>query len=377
MLASSPARNLCVATLLALAAAISAPLPARAQDKPDFRVEDDCSVMAYAPDGRIAYAVPRMFHVKKVEYQRDDIWIVTPQGSKRRLVDGEKFVRGPAPFSYKVDALAWSPDSKQLTAQLTTNKLTDAKGQPLPITETLLLNDSGGEITVSGADSLVPAATHATWLADDATVAFLAEPSPTIALHTISEVVPASGKTTQLFGEQGFAAVAWEPSTNSAIAIATSSSRRSAARLVALDLAHEKLRELSELDGYAGGLTVSPSGRFAAYFIDPEVIEVRDLDDPRRVGRAHVAFGKYFWSFDETRILLKRGDEQHQADLVWIALPPLDIAPADQDPPMTEPEPQPIFHDLEYPNFAISPDGHSLAVIEFGRGWILAYPVPE
>jgi hypothetical protein len=45
------------------------------------------------------------FRVKKAMYRRDDIWIVTPQGSKRRLIDGEKFVRGTAPFSYVVDSL--------------------------------------------------------------------------------------------------------------------------------------------------------------------------------------------------------------------------------------------------------------------------------
>jgi hypothetical protein len=375
--ATSPTRFVCAAALLALAGAFAGPIAVRAQDKPDFRVEDDCTVMAYAPDGRIAYSVQRMFRVKKVIYERDDIWIVSAQGSKRRIVDGEKFSRGPAPFSYKVDALAWSPDSKQLTAQLTTNKLTDAKGNALPITETLLLNDSGGEIAVSGADSLLPAATHATWLADDATVAYLSDPAPPAMLHSISEVVPSTGKTAQLFPDQGFAAVAWAPSSDSAIAIATSSARRAAAQLVVVNLARQTVRELAPIDAYVGGLTISPSGHLAAYFIDPEVLEVRDLAHPNRVGRAHIAFGKYYWSADETRILLKRGDEQHQADLVWVALPPLDITPPGQDLPITEPEPEPIFHDLEYPNFAISPDGHSIAVIELGRGWILVYPLPD
>jgi hypothetical protein len=44
---------------------------------------------------------------------------------------------------------------------------------------------------------------------------------------------------------------------------------------------------------------------------------------------------------------------------------------------MSEPDPQPIFHDLEYPNFAISPDGNSLAVIVFGRDWLEVYPLPQ
>ena len=365
------------AAALALAAVFSAPTAARAQDKPDFRVEDECAVMAYSTDGRIAYSVQRTFRVKKAMYRRDDIWIVTPQGSKRRLIDGEKFVRGTAPFSYAVDSFSWSLDGKQLAVQLTTDKLTDAKGNSLPQTETLLLDDSGREITVSGGDSLVPAASDAMWLADDATVAYLGDPAPPAMFHSISEVVPSSGKTTQLFGDRGIAAVAWDLRLNGGVAISTTAARNSSAHLVAVDLVDQTMRELAPLEGYVGGLTVSPSGRLAAYFIDPEVIEVRDLTDPRRVGRAHVAFGKYFWSADETRILLKRGDEQHPADLVWVSLPPLDIPPRGEDPSMTEPDPQPIFHDLEYPNFAISPDGHSIAVIEFGRDWLMVYPLPE
>ena len=99
-------------------------------------------VMAYANDGRIAYSVEHTFRVKKAMYRRDDIWIVTPQGSKRRLIEGEKFVRGTAPFSYVVDSLTWSLDGKQLAAQLTTDRLTDAKGKALPQTETLLLDEN-------------------------------------------------------------------------------------------------------------------------------------------------------------------------------------------------------------------------------------------
>jgi hypothetical protein len=354
-----------------------APIATPAQDKPTFHVEDDCVVLAYAPDGRIAYSVQHMFKVKKVIYERDDIWIVTPQGSKRHVVDGEKFVRGPAPFSYKVDALAWSPDGKQLTAQLTTNKLQDAKGTVLAVAETLLFNDSGVEIKVSGGDSLVPAASHAAWLADDSTVAYLADPAPPGVFHSISEVVPATGKTTQLFPDQGFAAVAWQPASDNAIAISTTMARGQSGHLVALDLDHQKIRDLAPIDGYAGGLTISPSGRYVSYFIDPEVLEVRDLNDPRRFGRAHIAAGKYFWNQNESRILLKRGDDQHPADLVWVALPPLAVATRGQDPPMTEPNPHPIFHDLEYPNFAVSPDGQSIAVVALGRGWILAYPLPQ
>ncbi|MGB6429517.1 MAG: hypothetical protein WBF06_02950 [Candidatus Acidiferrales bacterium] len=362
---------------LAFAAALPAPPSARAQDKPTMHVEDNVAVFAYGPDGRIAYSVEHDFRVKKAHYRHDDVWIVTPQGSKRHLIDGEKFVQGTTPFNYKVDALSWSADGKQLAIQLTTDKMSDAKGNAIPPIETLLMDDSGREITVSGGDSLVPTATDAQWLFNNTTVAYLADPAPPAVVRSITELVPATGKTTTPYPDRGFAAVNWNAQSGGAVAISTTSARHASAHLVAVDLPHNSIRELAPIDGYVGGLTVSPSRHLAAYFIDPEVLEVRDIRDPRRVGRAHIAFGKYCWSADETRILLKRGDEQHPADLVWVTLPPLAVTPPGQDPPMTEPDPRPIFHDLEFPNFAISPDGNSIAVVQFGRGWLLVYPLPE
>jgi len=38
--------------------------------------------------------------------------------------------------------------------------------------------------------------------------------------------------------------------------------------------------------------------------------------------------------------------------------------------------PQPIFHDLEYPEFAISPDGRNIAIIDPGKGNLSVYPLP-
>src|SRR5580700_4638611 len=81
-----------------------------AQENPAFRIDEDISRFAYSVSGRIAYATRHIFSVKKIRLQRDDIWIAEVDGKKRRILLGEKFVRGTGPFSYTVRGLRWSPD---------------------------------------------------------------------------------------------------------------------------------------------------------------------------------------------------------------------------------------------------------------------------
>jgi hypothetical protein len=352
-------------------------IPFRAQEeRPLLRVQDDCTAFGYAPDGRIAYSTRRIFHVKKATYERDDIWIVAPNGNKRRLIEGEKFVRGTTPLSYSVRAFHWSPDSKQLAVELLMTKFTNAHGDITQGTQTLLLDDTGREIKVPGADSLVPSATDAQWLSDDDAIVYLTQTLAAVGPNTITELHTTSGTTTPLFDGHWFAAVAWDPQLRGGVGIETPNSRAGTLKLVWLDLEHHTIRDLANLDAYVAGLTISPSGRRVAYFIDPEVIEVRDFDVPQRVARAHVGMGAYFWAPDDSRILLKRGPELVSRDITWIELPPLSIPAPRAAIPIPEVTPQPIFHDLEYPEFAISPDGRNIAIIDPGKGNLSVYPLP-
>ncbi len=369
----APARIIFVAAAFLLAAAI--PFFAQ-EERPILRVQEDCTSFGYASDGRIAYSVRQIFHVKKAIYERDDIWIVAPSGNKRRLIEGEKFTRGDAPFSYTVRAFRWSPDSKQLAVELLTTKFTNARGGTSQGIQTLLLDDTGREITVQGGDSLVAGAGDAQWLSDNDTLVYLSQATSAAGPFAVTQLHPTSGSSAPLFAGHGFADVAWEPARQGGVGVELSGSRSGTIKLVWLDLEHQTVRELANLDAYLSGLSISPSGRRVAYFIDPEVIEIRDLDSPQRVARAHVAVGTYFWAQDDSRILLKRGPAHNTRDIVWIQLPPLSVPRPGTAIPIPEVIPQPIFHDLEYPAFAISPDGRDIAVIDFAHANLIVYPLP-
>src|SRR5260221_7317751 len=92
-----------------------------AQATPTFKIDEDISRFAYSAGGRIAYATRHVFSVKKIQLQRDDISIAEPDGKRRRILLGEKFVRGTGPFSYVVRGLRWSPDGSKLTIELATS----------------------------------------------------------------------------------------------------------------------------------------------------------------------------------------------------------------------------------------------------------------
>src|SRR5262249_6643622 len=141
----------------------------------------------------------------------------------------------------------------------------------------------------------------------------------------------------------------------------------------------ETHKALATLDGYETELSVSPSGKQVAYFIDKEVLEVRDLENPNRLARVRIGLGAIEWSTDEQHLLIKRSPERKSGDLVWIALPPLaglkgmnsDLVPGIQ------PEPVPILHGLTFRDFAISPDGRTLGVIPPGKRNLLLFPLPS
>src|SRR5450759_5590496 len=101
-------RAIQVICAMTVAILMSAPV-SQAQEKFSFRIDDEVTRFAFSADGRIAYAVRHVFSEKKIQLQRDDIWIAERDGKKRRILQAEKFVRRTGPFSYLVRALRWSP----------------------------------------------------------------------------------------------------------------------------------------------------------------------------------------------------------------------------------------------------------------------------
>jgi hypothetical protein len=369
------------------------PAACKTQDNPTYKIDDNITRFAYSAGGRIAYATRHVFSVKKIQLQRDDVWIAEPDGKKHRILLGEKFVRGTGPFSYTVRGLRWSPEGSKLTVEMGTSEMINDAGDTREGVMTLLVDDTGREIATAGGDSVIPGATNATWLTDGMTVVYLTEQMkapaesaskrapndtsnpPAEKLFTMNRVKSLVGGTGALFQGHSFSAVAWSTRQDSGVAVERDQSLMGPARLVALDLARETSRALGTLEGYAGGLAISPSGRKVAYWINNEQLEVRDIDSPNRMVRVRVAVGTLAWSADETRVLVKRGVALRSGGLAWVPLPPLAALAAGALPAAAEVFPQSILHDLEFRQFEISPDGKSLAVIEPGKRNLFVYPV--
>jgi hypothetical protein len=329
-----------------------------AQEKPVLTMEHDCQTFAIANNNKIVCSVPRLKRIKKIIITRDDVWLATPNGHEKQIVEGEKFMPVPPPSSYTVDLLAWSPDGGRLAMNMTTQR-PSSEDEPAGGAKVIaLLDDDGHEIKVEGSKTrFIENATNGTWLADDATVVYLTGIGP----YQIVRVRPSDGRTTPLFAGHTFDAVAWDAKNNRAFALGQNLSVLGRLALVELDLLRETVREVARVDMYQGELSVSPSGKKIAFFEDGDTLEVRDLANPSKPIRVRAGYGRYQWSRDEKRVLLKRGPVDKSNDLVWVGLYDESFVPA--------------LHDLEFHAFAIAPDGGSLAVTQPGKGVLKVYPL--
>jgi hypothetical protein len=349
-------------------------------DKPLLNIDEDITGFAYAPDGRIIYSVRRLFKTKIYDLQRDDIWLQENNGKRRRLIAGEKFIRGNAPFTYTVGSYRWSPNSHLILAQLFTTSVVDEAGKTEDAFMTLVLDDNGKEIRPGGLDSVIKDSSNAYWLLDNSTIIYLTEVVKPHILFSFKYIHISTGPVGPAFDGRTFLDVDYIPRTNIAVAVERDRNLSGPPRLQRLDLLAQDDKELATLDGYEGGISVSPTAKKVAYYIDKEVLEVRDLTAPNHVARVRIGLGSFQWSPDETRILLKRAIEKRSGDLVWVDLPPLAAVPsgvANQDIPVSQPIPTPILHGLTFRDFAISPDGRFLALVAPGKRNLLVFPLPR
>ena len=355
---------------------------ARAQspdlEKPLLNIDDDISAFTFAPDGRIVYSVRHHFHTKQYDLERDDIWLQETGGKRRRLLQGEKFARGNTPFSYVIDSFRWSPNGRLILAQLFTTSVVDEHGATQDSIMTLALEDNGKEIHLGANDSVLKDAYDASWLMDNATIVYLTEIVKPKVLFSFKYVNITAGPNGHVFEGRTFLDAYPIPRTNLAIGVERDHNLTGPPRLQRLELLAQDDRELATLDGYEGGVSVSPSAKKVAYYIDKEVLEVRDLTDLTKIARLRIGFGTFQWSPDETRILLKRAPEKRSGDLVWIEIPALatHAAQEKEPPPVTQPAFIPILHGLTFRDFTITPDG-KLAVIVPGKRNLLVFPLPR
>ena len=375
---------------------------AQQPEKPVQSIDEEITAFSVAPDGRIAYGVRRNAHSKKYDFEHDDIWI-DAGGKRRRLLEGSKFSinkysvfinrdkkavakekskldpeldLSDTTFSYTVDSLRWSPNGRYVLAQLFTTFIVDPSGKTQDEYMTLVLDDNGKEIRLGGGDPLLHNAEDAVFFLDNSTIAYLTEALKPRLLFSFKYSTIANGNGGALFEGRTFASVVPIPKTNFAVAVERDRSLSGPPRLQHLDLLAQEDAEIATLDGYEDGLTVSPSGKFAAYYVDRENLEVRDLSVPTRVARIRLGPGAIQWSPDETRLLLKRAPERKTAELCWIPIPPLATPTAGHEVPVAQPEFNPIFRGSVTRDFAITPNGKFLAVVFPGKRNLDLFPLP-
>jgi hypothetical protein len=353
--------------------------PARAQnlDKPLQTIDEEVTAFAYAPDGRLVYSAYRKVKTKAYDLEHDDIWLQDPGGKRHRIFEGPKYTRGTQQFSYIVNSFRWSPNGRMIAAELLTTTVIDAdSGKAEDSFQTLLFEDSGREIHINKGDNVILDAASPFFLPDNATVGFLSEAVKPRQLFSLKSTRVDIGPLKTPHEGRTFRDISSIPGTISILAIEQDRAMNGPNRLQRLDLFTDNDKELATLDGYEGGLSVSPSGKKVAYYVDKEVLEIRDLTALNRVARVRIGLGVYHWSPDESHIVLKRAIEKKSGDLVWIDLPPLAAAPA-HDIPVTEPTPIPVLRGYIFRDFAISPDGRALAGVITGHRNLYVFPLPR
>ncbi len=326
---------------------------------PRVTIEDECTAMAYAGDGRLAYSVRHIFNLGRFQVQRDDIWILEKDGRRHKIVNGEKLVQGQAAYSYTVTKLRWSPGGGKLTAELLTSEL-DRSGRKTDNYLLLLLTQEGKEIKIVGGDSVLPGALDGTWLFDGSTVVYFAQSAKSTVMFAVGASHPEKGRGGVLFEGRPFSSVSWNADRGLAAVIDLGPTLSGQPNLVILDLLKEEHHPIVALGSYVGGLAFSPSGKLAAYFISMDTLEVRDVAHPDLVSRVHAPYGSIAWGPGETRVMIKQGFEKEEGDLVWVPLPAATTA---EDSEPTQPAIQHLLNSLPFRDFALAPDGHSVAVI--------------
>lgn len=346
-------------------------------DKPLQNIDDEITAFTFAPDGRIAYGVRHNIKTKKYDLQHDDLWLMETGGKRRRLVQGDKFSRGDQLFSYATDGFSWSPNGRYLLAQLFTTTVTDESGRTEDSFMALALEDNGKEVHLGKGESTIKDCYKPSFLLDNATIVYLTEAVKPRMLFSFRYTNINTGPAGPIFEGRTFLDYVRIPNSNAALAVERDRAMSGPPRLQRLELLAQDDKEVATLDGYEGGLSLSPSGKKVAYFIDREVLEVRDVSAPDHFARLRVGLGLVQWSPDESRILLKRAVERKSGDIVWITLPALPAQRPAQPVPISQPTPQPILHGVTFRDMAVSPDGRFLAVVAPGRRNLLLFPLPN
>jgi hypothetical protein len=356
-----------IAVLVVLAVGISSlPLLAQNMERAVVTVDDEVTAFTYAPDGRIVFSARKMYKAKKYDLERDDIYVLEQNGKRKKIFSGEKFTLGDKPFTYLIEGFTWSPNGKIVAVQMYTTTVDIDDGSTVDARGLLFLDDQG-RILKPGKDPVVLDAQNPLWLRDNQTVVYMTNKDLPMGVYSLQYLNVMTGPAGKAFEGRTFLDAARISGSNSAMAVERDRNMDGPPRIQKLELLSQETQEMATLDAFAGGLSLSPSGTKAAYYLDKEVLEIRDLTAPNKVARLRVGLGVLQWSEDETKIFLKRTVEKKSADLVTVAVPPL-IAYANRgEIPIDEPTPNFLLHGLTIREYGISPDGKFLGIVLPGK----------
>jgi hypothetical protein len=353
--------------------------PARTQvvdfEKPLQTIDEDISAFAFGTEGRIVYAVRRTVKTKLYDLQHDDVWLQDSNGKKRKLLQGDKFKFGNTPFSYAVDSFRWSPNGRLILARLFVTTVVDESGKTQDSYMTVVLDENGKEVKINGGDNVIRDSANAFWLKDNATMVYMTEAVKPRALHSFHYINATTGPAGAAFEGRTFVDADAIAGTNVAVAVEQDRAQTGPPRLMRLDLLAQDDKELATLQDFGGGLSVSPSGKKVAYYIDKEVLEIRDVSSPHRVARVRAGLGVFHWAPDERRVLLKRAVEKKTGELVWIDIPELSEVADGKEIAVAETGGRGILREIGFRDFGISGDGKLLGVIAVGKHSLSVFPL--
>jgi hypothetical protein len=374
--ATSPLLSVLCALCVLCVISFFFPSPSQAQnlDKPVTNIDEEVTAFAYAPNGSVVFSVRRTFKAKKYDLQRDDIWLLDSGGKRKRLFEGQKFTREDKLFTYQVESFTWSPNAHIIAVQLFTTTMDPDAGAREDAPAILLLDDSGRELHPSGKDPLVLHAQNPLWLRDNQTLVYMTNEDMPQGLYAMQYLNISSGPAGKAFEGRTFEGASRISGSNAAITVERSRTFDGPPRLQRLDLLAQEDKEVATLDAYSGGILVSPTGTRVAYFLDKEVLEIRDLTVPVRIARLRIGLGVLQWSTDESQIYLKRTVEKKSADLVTFRVPELRAYPPHSEIPVLEPEPRMLLHGLTIREYSLSPDGRFLAIVLPGKRNLQIFP---
>src|SRR5262245_64995623 len=93
---------------------------------------------------------------------------VDEKGKKRKKTQEEKDRPTTPPFTYLVEGFSFSPNGRLVLVQLLSSTVLDDSGHPQDERMTLVLDDSGREIKLSGDNAVIHNSRDAMWLTDGA-----------------------------------------------------------------------------------------------------------------------------------------------------------------------------------------------------------------